>query len=148
MICVFKSKLSDHVTLSKKNLWWKRKSPIFQSNEWYMNFRRLLPCPSTVPKHFGLVQMFHAIPKKFWAKPKDDFHLVNSIFVPAQLFFRVAQNSIQFLVGPKQFVLAKNILGPVEGQDILHTIRVKDFRGRESFFRLSCISAPNLKRPL
>ena len=54
----------------------------------------------------------------FWARPKDDFHRLNSVFVPAQNFLEGHYNSIQFVVWPKIFGPCQKILGPVEGQGI------------------------------
>ena len=52
----------------------------------------------------------------FYARSKDDFHIVDSVVVPVQNLMKGHLNSIQFLVWPKIFGPAQNILGPVEGQ--------------------------------
>ena len=46
----------------------------------------------------------------------------NSVFVLARKMFGVVLNAIQFLVWPKILVVAKNILGYVEGQGILYVV--------------------------
>ena len=78
-------------------------------------------------KNLGLVQTFFVLDKKlidilcqsqiFCARPKNDFHSVNSVFVPA--VFEAAQDTILFLVWLKKFELAQIILGPVKGEGIL-----------------------------
>ena len=65
----------------------------------------------------------------FCAKLKDEFYLVKPVFMPAQKPFGAALNAMQFLIWPKSFGLAQNILEPVEGQDKKrnsHTLQIVD----------------------
>jgi hypothetical protein len=50
----------------------------------------IVPCPSTSPK-------------MFWAGSKDDFHSLNSVFVPEQNQFGATLNAIKFLILHKKF---------------------------------------------
>ena len=72
--------------------------------------RPLLIRPLQVPKYLCNTKKFQSI--FFCPRPKEDFHLVISVFVPTQ-FFWLALNAIQLLVWPKKLGSAKNIWGPI-----------------------------------
>ena len=89
---------------------------------------KLKPDPSTGPKLFWVgPKCFGQIRKNiynlcqsqtFCATPKDDFHSINLVSVPAQKFLKRPLNTIKFLDWLKKFGPAQNILGLVEGQGI------------------------------
>ena len=57
----------------------------------------------------------------FCARPKDDFDIASSVFVPAQIFLEGTKIQFNFWSDPNYYILgpAKNILGPVEVRPLI-----------------------------
>ena len=83
-----------------------------------------MPCPSIGPKMFcagpnflsqskNLIAFSYSLKNVFWHKNQIGNHL----FV-WHTIFGTPQNVYQFLVCPRKFGPAQNVLGPVEGQGI------------------------------
>ena len=94
----------------------------------------LCPVLLQVPKYFGLADFF--LPnilliyilcrsQTYCTRPKDDFHSVILVFVPAQNILEQHYMQLNFWSSPKHGS-AQNILGPVGGQGIRKMFRSSD----------------------
>ena len=128
--------------------------PEKQAALWAKSQGRLMPCPFTGPKCFGLVQIFWASPKiwlhlvplqKCLCWHKKQFYWMQIICLSGTKYLWLPQYVNEFLVWHKKFGPAQNILGPVKGQVITLEYFFQNLKQK----LLLCVNVKNeIKEPL
>ena len=82
--------------------------------------QKILDWSKLAPNFLYQLKLIYVLCKSqtFCARPKYEFHSVNSVYCAGTKSFGAALNAINFLVWPKKFGPAQNFLGPAERRDI------------------------------